>query len=75
MAVSLENARNNTLCMRAEFSGFAAHSRLHGTGKTGLCVALHWRETCFACAMKSAVSSKGRELSSHAKGVVSGNFH
>jgi len=31
-------------------------------------------EICFACAMKSAVSSKARELSRHAKGVVSGIF-
>jgi len=29
-------------------------------------------EICFACAMKSAVSSKARELSRHAKGFVSG---
>ena len=42
MAVSLENARNNTLGMPAELSGFAAHCRLHCTGKTDLihCMAL-----------------------------------
>ena len=42
MAVSLENARINTLCMPAELSGFAAHCRLHCTGKTDLihCIAL-----------------------------------
>ena len=42
MAVSLENVRNNTLGMPAELSGFAAHCRLHCTGKTDLihCMAL-----------------------------------
>ncbi len=74
MAVSLESARNNTLCMPAELSGFAAYCRVHCTSRTVSCQCNAMDEIHFACEMKSAVSSKARELSRHTKGVVSGTF-